>query len=336
MRNLIVFSLLFVSLCNTAPAFAQDAEPDRFWATNLGRTVLSRSDLIVTGTLAQSTRSFGTLTQRDLVVSRVLWGATLSRTITIVYENRRDLEDGTIDVLLALKSTGTGATSFRLAARRELDDARSKTDAIAHYCEIESSNAPRQERLEELRDLLVRQLRTGGPAARFASVELIYYVLNHPELLDHQDYLTLREIRRSASRPVQADIDLALRGLIAVSLKPDAQVEVLVSDNESARVRAISRLNGYLADVPEAFGQRDVDRCLLLVLDASDRVDDLMLAHQRRIQAIVDARVAEAESARLASDWLRQELGRRSERSAAGEASGEPFALPNPPPGTSE
>jgi len=339
---MLLASIVTVALApNVAAQAIEPATSNAPFVTNLGRTVLSRTPLIVTGTLGQSMRRIGNLCQRDLVVERTLWGHTVHPQLTILYENASTLEEGRQRVALCLNPIETGSSSCRITAKPMYVTDPVRVDAVAAYCRIESSSASTVDRTHALRDLLIQQIIQGGAAAQFAAVELIYLVQRNYEVFWHSHYDTLIEAARNSDRRVKADVNLALRGMVELVLKPDTQVEIKSETLETVRVDLARRLEIYLRDFPAAFGEDDAARCGMIAVGASSDLVRILSTHRERILRLVEARRMEAEQQanpwlQRGDDWLSRELARRRQRDATGETqepdfSTKPFGLDAPP-----
>lgn len=332
----LAFALAVLAIAPYARPQTIPADPGNF-VTNLGKTILCRTELVITGTISQNIRRLGTMRQRDFVVERIHWGATRHVQLTVTYDGGTLLDDASGRVTLCLNPIDAGSSSCRLVASPMLANDSTVLDAVASYCRIESASTPAIERTQALRDLLISQIQAGGTPARLAVVELVFLVQRNYEVFWHSHFEALQEAAKGASGRLKSDINLALRGMVELILKPDAQYEVRHNPSNEQRIFHARRLESYLRDFPGAFGTDDAIRCGMISGDAPPILHRILTAIQSRIMLVVEARRAEAaanENPWLArgTDWLSRELTRRRQREAGAPAedydwTSEPFGV---------
>jgi hypothetical protein len=307
-------------------------QPAPVFVSNVGRQVLSKADLVLTGTLSRTVRQASNTFRRELLVESVLWGNTRKQEVVLVYTDPDTFIDGDSYVAVALKALDeSGGAAYTLLGRRMMLDA-ARRDALKAYCLLESSTRPESERAAALRSAVMAQIAANDSASRMAGVELIYLVLHYPEVFAPDDYTALRAAANTASKGLAADIHLALKGLVETVYKRDAQIEIMAGKDEDRRLMALARLDQYFRDYSGAFTENDAGRCALIGAGGGPALLAGLERQRNRISDLVESRkiAAAAEDADTAgsSSWLAKELARRAERESF---DGKPFAVPDKP-----
>ena len=262
MRCFLVL-LTYVSLFAASSAEAASASESR-WVTNMGRTVLAQADVVVKGAISKKVSKFAGTWRRELLVQEILWGYTKRARIMVLYHHEGTFSGDDAGVALALRRVAGGGNAYEMIGGRTRINNESDLSAIKAWIALEKSPLPLVERAETLRATIKRELKAGGVHARFAAVELLYMVRHHPQALNHEDYAGFLKQADRSPPLVRGDVRMAMAHLVSSTLKPAAQIEALRAKDQQDRVRAVQRLEGYLAQFPSMFSMVDADRCEML------------------------------------------------------------------------
>jgi len=278
----LVFCLFFPTQVR---ADAQPQAPE--YVTNLGVNVLSRANLIVAGTLSKTVKNLNGVLARDIVVESVLWGATDAKQLTVMYAEAAAFSPSDDRVAVALEGKAD-ATSLNLLGKRVPLYTPATEAALVEYLAIEKSRDDRKGKLDALEALLEKHLKAGSDAGRFAAVELIFFIKNHPARVTHKLYSTIRPIRASAEPKTAADMGIALRGMVETILMPDARVAVVRGEDAALRATALKNLNQYLEEEPAAFTRADIELCDTFIRLAPDEASKTGLQrHKKKLAAAI-------------------------------------------------
>lgn len=273
-----IYLIVLLTFAMPAGLLAQAAEPaddEPVYVTNLGRSVMTKADLIVHGLVDQSVKKVGSTFFRKLTVIKVLWGESEALQVSVSYLEPKSFGSKDEEVILALDGDPRG-TAFELVGRRAVvEEGSPLPKVLSDYIEIEETPGAPRDRAVMLAATVKRHIEEKGEAALVARVELLLLVANYPEVLNHDFFEELRQLRFEAEPAVSADIELACRGMVMLTLKSQALVQIWKGDRSprlsgrkptesevlASRMVAVEQMRGYVAAYPEAFDAADGELC---------------------------------------------------------------------------
>ncbi|NUQ35371.1 MAG: hypothetical protein HUU29_10575 [Planctomycetaceae bacterium] len=293
MSKFLSYFALFALCILPAQSITADNKKSYEFVSNLGKTVLSSVDLIVTGAVSKTETKQGTVTHREVAIDAKLWGTTKETKLAVVYTDPTSFASTDGRIALALKKT-EGSTSRYLLFGKPMpakDDAA--LDALKDYIAVDSSDKNTDERADLLYSTILNHLKSGGAKAKLASVELIFLVKNHTRACTHTRYDELTALLSlSTDERVRRDVNTSLKGMIATALKTGTFVELLRAKTAEDRNAALDHLERYIKDHPDAFDASDAERCDVAATNLDGKERNRLDAVKQSIDDAVKARAA--------------------------------------------
>ncbi len=182
-----------------APALAGGV-PDP--VTKMGRTVLSRSDLVAAGIGGKSTRIAAGPSLSQFTIQRVLFGAGGTGPVALLAADGAILPVEGAPAILFLRALSRGR--YEVVERVDLTgaDAAAKEAVLRSYLEVEAIR-DRTEKRAALRDLLLGNLAGEEPFARFAAArEIAHFTEEHGGLFTRAQAEAVAAAARGSADPL--------------------------------------------------------------------------------------------------------------------------------------